>query len=105
MTEICASDNQPLEYCTYHDGSAILNYVRDDEQFAEFPEIVAEDDDYVLHTKPTVVLFDPEDPSTWWDEFGNFIGGEFIPSEGGETQTDEETDGQTDGQTGGQDGE
>ncbi|MBQ6974097.1 MAG: hypothetical protein IJQ17_04660, partial [Oscillospiraceae bacterium] len=55
------------------------------------PEIVAEDDDYVLHTKPTVVLFDPEDPSTWWDEFGNFIGGDAILPEI-EPETDTETD-------------
>ena len=91
VTEICASDNQPLEYCTYHDGSAVLNYVRDDEQFADFPEIVADDDDYVMHTKPMFVVPDPDDPSTWWDEFGNFIGGDVIPPENGQ-ETDTETE-------------
>ena len=53
-----------------------------------------------MHTKPMFVVPDPEDPSTWWDEFGNFIGGDVIPPEGGETQPDEETGGQTGGQGG-----
>ncbi len=45
-TEICAADNQPTGYCTMH-GGGILDYTR--ENFADFPDIVADDDPYVQH--------------------------------------------------------
>ena len=47
-TEICAVDNQPTEYCDMHRwfGSR-LDYTR--ENFADFPDVVADDDAYVMH--------------------------------------------------------
>ena len=44
-TELVAVDNQPTQLCTMHDGSSTLNYYRD--YFANFPDVVAEDSDYV----------------------------------------------------------
>ena len=61
---------------------------------------MADDDDYVMHTKPMFVVPDPEDPSTWWDEFGNFIGSGFVPSDGEEPQSGEQTGEQPGGQVG-----
>lgn len=47
-TEICAIDNQPTEFCTMHGGfGGKLDYTR--ENFEDFPDIVADDDDYVKH--------------------------------------------------------
>lgn len=44
-TEWVSVDNQPTQLCTMHDGGIMLNYYRD--YFANFPDIVAEDSDYV----------------------------------------------------------
>ena len=49
-TEWVAVDNQPQAMCTMHDGSSVLNYSRD--YFAGFPDIVAEDSDYVQWGNP-----------------------------------------------------
>lgn len=49
-TEWVAVDNQPQAMCTMHDGSSMLNYTRD--YFAGFPDIVAEDSDYVQWGNP-----------------------------------------------------
>ena len=49
-TEWVAVDNQPQGMCTMHDGSSMLNYSRD--YFAGFPDIVAEDSDYVQWGNP-----------------------------------------------------
>ncbi len=49
-TEWVAVDNQPQGMCTMHDGSSMLNYSRD--YFADFPDIVAEDSDYVQWGNP-----------------------------------------------------
>ena len=49
-TEWVAVDNQPQAMCTMHDGSSMLNYSRD--YFADFPDIVAEDSDYVQWGNP-----------------------------------------------------
>ncbi len=44
-TEWVAADNKPTELCTMHEGGMMLNYYRD--YFARFPDIVAEDSEYV----------------------------------------------------------
>ena len=44
-TEWVAVDNQPTQLCTMHTGGMMLDYTRD--YFAKFPDIVAEDSDYV----------------------------------------------------------
>lgn len=44
-TEWVAADNQPTELCTMHEGGMTLNYYRD--YFANFPDVVAEDSEYV----------------------------------------------------------
>ena len=49
-TEWVAVDNQPQAMCTMHDGGSMLNYTRD--YFAGFPDIVAEDSDYVQWGNP-----------------------------------------------------
>ena len=46
VTEYCASDNVPTEYCTMHTGSGKLNYSR--AHFYDFPELVALDDEFVM---------------------------------------------------------
>ena len=52
-SEICAADNQPTEYCTMHGGlGGKLNYTR--ENFEDFPDIVADDDEYVKHAHETI---------------------------------------------------
>lgn len=64
-TELCAVDNQPTEMCTMHDGSSILNYTR--QNFPDFPEVVADDDEYVMLENPA--FQDPwEDLEEWWND-------------------------------------
>ena len=43
--EWVAVDNQPTQLCTMHTGGMMLDYTRD--YFAKFPDVVAEDSDYV----------------------------------------------------------
>lgn len=44
-SEWVAVDNQPTELCTMHNGSSVLDYTRD--YFANFPDVIAEDSQYV----------------------------------------------------------
>ena len=46
-SEICAVDNQPTQHCDMHKGVGKLDYTRTN--FEDFPEIVADDDQYVRH--------------------------------------------------------
>ena len=59
-SEWVAVDNQPQELCTMHDGGHMLNYVRD--YFVNFPDVVAEDSDYVQWGEP---IGTPLDGSFW----------------------------------------
>ena len=49
-TEWVAVDNQPTQLCTMHTGGMMLDYTRD--YFADFPNVVAEDSDYVHWGNP-----------------------------------------------------
>ena len=49
-TEWVAVDNQPQELCTMHTGGHMLNYTRD--YFVNFPDVVAEDSEYVSWGEP-----------------------------------------------------
>lgn len=71
-TETCAADNRPTEYCTMHQGYGVLNYVRDDEMFADY-NITAADDEYVMHT----ATYAPWGEELW--------GGGFVIDGGGAT--------------------
>lgn len=80
-TEICAADNQPTQYCTMHGGiGGRLDYTR--ENFADFPEIVADDDPYVRHTNEFAegleALFGDEGDGTTGG-FGGGIAESIIP--------------------------
>ena len=63
--EWVAVDNQPTELCTMHDGSSMLNYYRD--YFANFPDIVAEDSEYV-HWGNAIGGDENSTPPGWGDD-------------------------------------
>lgn len=88
-TEWVARDNQPQELCTMHTGGHMLNYTRD--YFVNFPDVVAEDSQYVSWGEPIGTPidgmywpgmgFDEEDGFTDVDEWGNPISGGGTPAE------------------------
>ena len=45
VTEYCAADNVPTEYCTMHTGGPMLNYSR--AHYFDYPDLIALDDDFV----------------------------------------------------------
>ena len=63
-TEWVAVDNQPQELCTMHTGGHMLNYSRN--YFVNFPDVVAEDSQYV----------------SWGEPIGTPIDGMFWPGTG-----------------------
>ena len=78
-TEWVAQDNQPQELCTMHTGGHMLNYTRD--YFVNFPDVVAEDSEYVSWGEP---IGTPLDGSFWpGTGFGEDEGGYFDIDEWG----------------------
>ena len=108
-SEWVAVDNQPQELCTMHTGGHMLNYTRD--YFVNFPDVVAEDSQYVAWGEP---IGTPLDGSFWpgmgfedgegyydVDEWGNPIwipgtpttpGSGTEPDDGGDTGGGDTTD-------------
>ena len=106
-TEWVAQDNQPQELCTMHTGGHMLNYTRD--YFVNFPDVVAEDSEYVSWGEPIGTPLDgvlwpgtgfDEDEGGYYDvdEWGNPI---WIP--GTPTTPDSGTEPDNGGDTGGGD--
>ncbi len=91
-TELCAVDNQPTEMCSMHDGSSILNYTR--QNFPDFPDVVAEDDQYVMLETPTLEEEPWGDVVEWFDKLFNPDGTLVNPP--GDHDTDNETDDEVD---------
>lgn len=78
-TEWVAVDNQPQELCTMHTGGHMLNYTRD--YFVNFPDVVAEDSEYVSWGEP---IGTPLDGVLWpGTGFGEDEGGYFDVDEWG----------------------
>ncbi len=78
-TEWVAQDNQPQELCTMHTGGHMLNYTRD--YFVNFPDVVAEDSEYVAWGEP---IGTPLDGMLWpGTGFGEDEGGYFDVDEWG----------------------
>jgi len=78
-TEWVAQDNQPQELCTMHTGGHMLNYTRD--YFVNFPDVVAEDSQYVAWGEP---IGTPLDGMFWpGTGFGEDEGGYFDVDEWG----------------------
>ena len=78
-TEWVAQDNQPQELCTMHTGGHMLNYTRD--YFVNFPDVVAEDSQYVAWGEP---IGTPLDGMLWpGTGFGEDEGGYFDVDEWG----------------------
>ena len=66
-TEWVAVDNQPQELCTMHTGGHMLNYSRN--YFVNFPDVVAEDSQYVSWGEPIGTPLDGMFwPGTGFDE-------------------------------------
>lgn len=64
VSSLCSVDNIPGGYCTMHGGSGYLDY---DRPYLEaFPDIMAEDEEYLLNHNPFAAITD------WWDDtFGD----------------------------------
>lgn len=78
-TEWVAQDNQPQELCTMHTGGHMLNYTRD--YFVNFPDVVAEDSDYISWGEP---IGTPLDGVLWpGTGFGEDEGGYYDVDEWG----------------------
>lgn len=78
-TEWVAQDNQPQELCTMHTGGHMLNYQRN--YFVNFPDVVAEDSQYVPWGEP---IGTPLDGMYWpGTGFGEDEGGYFDIDEWG----------------------
>lgn len=107
-SEWVAVDNQPQELCTMHTGGHMLNYTRD--YFVNFPNVVAEDSQYVPWGEPIGTPLD----GTYWpgtgfdegeggyydvDEWGNPIWVPGTPTTPG-SGTEPDDDGDTGGNTG-----
>lgn len=50
VSSLCSADNVPTEYCTMHTGGGYLNYERS--YLQNFPDIVAEDEEYMQYHNP-----------------------------------------------------
>ena len=86
-TEWVAVDNQPQELCTMHTGGHTLNYTRN--YFVNFPDVVAEDSQYVSWGEPIGTPLDGVYwPGTGFDEEDGFID----PDDPFYTPTDPEED-------------
>jgi len=71
-SEWVAVDNQPQELCTMHTGGHMLNYTRD--YFVNFPDVVAEDSQYVSWGEPIGTPLDGSYwPGTGFDEDNGFF--------------------------------
>ena len=97
-TEWVAVDNQPTQLCTMHTGGMMLDYTRD--YFAKFPDIVAEDSDYV-HWGVDIGGDDTATPPGWgfgWndDDTGDLPGDDTGDSPGDDTGDLPEPDADTD---------
>ena len=76
VSSLCSVDNVPSGYCTMHGGSGYLNY---DRPYLEaFPNIVAEDEEYLLNHNPFAAITD------WGDDL---LGVDYDPAQ--EIPTDE----------------
>ena len=103
-SEWVAEDNQPQELCTMHTGGHMLNYQRD--YFVNFPDVVAEDSQYVAWGEPIGTPLDgllwpgmgfDEEAGGYFDidEFGNPIWVPATPDSG--TVDDDPQSGNTTG--------
>ena len=89
-TEWVAVDNQPTQLCTMHTGGMMLDYTRD--YFAKFPDIVAEDSDYV-HWGSDIGGDNTATPPGWGFDWDDEDTGDLPGDLPDEPEPDDDTDG------------